>query len=100
MDVLSAGADSELPLAHLLELNALTQDGADGPRLVATWSWPDGVLSEPDVRELAEAWFDALDALSAHVERAGASGWTPSDLPLVSLSQEEIDLLESEWRTS
>ncbi|MFE3525644.1 amino acid adenylation domain-containing protein [Streptomyces sp. NPDC059161] len=100
VDVLSAGADSELPLAHLLELNALTQDGADGPRLVATWSWPDGVLSDPDVRELAEAWFDALDALSAHVERAGASGWTPSDLPLVSLSQEEIDLLESEWRTS
>ncbi len=98
--VLNAGADAGMPLAHCLELNVLTRDGADGPSLVATWSWPDGVLSEPEVRELAAAWCDALDALAAQQARAGTGGWTPSDLPLVSLSQEEIDLLESEWRTS
>ena len=96
-DVLSAGADAAMPLAHVLELNAVTRDTADGPRLDAAWSWPDGVLAEHDVRALADAWFDALDALTAHVGRAGGSGWTPSDLPLVSLSQDEIDLLESEW---
>ncbi|MFI1227665.1 MULTISPECIES: amino acid adenylation domain-containing protein [unclassified Streptomyces] len=99
-EVLGAGADSGMPLAHSLEVNALTQDGPDGPALVATWSWPDGVLSESRVRELAEDWFGALEALAAHAERAGTSGWTPSDLPLVSLSQAEIDLLESEWRNS
>ncbi|MCZ4123118.1 condensation domain-containing protein, partial [Streptomyces sp. H39-S7] len=99
-EVLSAGADAAMPLAHCLEVNVLTRSTADGPRLVATWSWPDGVLAEPDVRALAETWFDALNALSAHTGQAGATGWTPSDLPLVSLSQAEIDLLESEWRNS
>jgi amino acid adenylation domain-containing protein/non-ribosomal peptide synthase protein (TIGR01720 family) len=99
-EVLSAGADAAMPLAHCLEVNAVTRNTADGPRLEAVWSWPDGVLAEPDVRTLAESWFDALDALTAHAGRAGASGWTPSDLPLVSLSQAEIDLLESEWRNS
>ncbi len=97
-DVLSGGADAAMPLAHALEVNAVTRDTPDGPRLEAVWSWPDGVLAEHDVRVLADAWFDALDALTAHVGRTGASGWTPSDLPLVSLSQAEIDLLESEWR--
>jgi len=96
--VLSAGADAAMPLAHVLELNAVTRNTADGPWLEAVWSWPDGVLAEHDVRALADAWFDALDALAAHVGRTGASGWTPSDLPLVSLSQAEIDLLETEWR--
>ncbi|MDI5962454.1 non-ribosomal peptide synthetase [Streptantibioticus silvisoli] len=96
-DVLGAGADARMPLAHVLEVNAVTRDTPDGPRLEAVWSWPDGVLAEHDVRDLAGAWFDALDALTAHVGRTGASGWTPSDLPLVSLSQGEIDLLESEW---
>nr|WP_307818931.1 non-ribosomal peptide synthetase [Streptomyces sabulosicollis] len=99
-DVLGAGADPALPLAHCLEINVLTQDGVDGPRLAATWSWPDGVLSEPEVRDLAEDWFTALDALSDRSDRSVSSGWTPSDLPLVSLSQAEIDLLESEWRNS
>ncbi|MFD8164329.1 amino acid adenylation domain-containing protein [Streptomyces solisilvae] len=99
-DVLGAGADPALPLAHCLEINVLTQDGVDGPRLAATWSWPDGVLSEPEVRDLAEDWFTALDALSDRPDRSLSSGWTPSDLPLVSLSQAEIDLLESEWRNS
>ena len=99
-EVVGAGADADLPLAHCLAIDAHTEDGADGPRLVATWTWPDGVLPEPGVRDLAGAWFAALNALSAHVERADALAFTPSDLPLVSLSQAEIDLLESEWRNS
>ena len=97
-DVLTAGSDADLPLAHAVELNVLTQDGPHGPRLVATWSWADGLLSEPRVRDLAETWFTALDALSALVLRTDTGGWTPSDLSLVSLSQAEIDLLESDWR--
>ena len=43
-------------------VNALTEDAADGPRLVAAWSWPDEMLcSEADVRDLGETWFEALD---------------------------------------
>ena len=33
----SGGGDPALPLAHLIEINALTLDAADGPRLTANW---------------------------------------------------------------
>ncbi|MGX1270554.1 amino acid adenylation domain-containing protein/non-ribosomal peptide synthase protein (TIGR01720 family) [Streptomyces phaeoluteigriseus] len=37
--LIAAGADPGLPLPHALGLNALTEDGPDGPRLTAVWSW-------------------------------------------------------------
>ncbi|BAU88123.1 CDA peptide synthetase I [Streptomyces laurentii] len=52
------------PLSHPLEVNAVTQDGPDGPRLVANWSWASALLSEDEVRRLAEDWFEALRALT------------------------------------
>ncbi|WP_216206426.1 amino acid adenylation domain-containing protein [Amycolatopsis aidingensis] len=52
--------DEELPLAHPIEVNAVTQDGPGGPRLVAHWTWAGALLAEAEVRELAQAWFTAL----------------------------------------
>ncbi|MFF2013860.1 amino acid adenylation domain-containing protein [Streptomyces sp. NPDC058195] len=52
------------PLSHPLEVNAVTQDGPDGPRLVASWSWAPALLGEDDVREIADAWFEALRAVT------------------------------------
>ncbi|WP_459751031.1 amino acid adenylation domain-containing protein [Streptomyces sennicomposti] len=95
--VLTDGAD--LPLSHVLEINALVQDGPGGPRLTARWTYPGRLLSEAEVRELADAWFRAVRALLHHAERPDAGGHTPSDLALVELSQDEIDGLEAEWRT-
>ncbi|MEV5952090.1 amino acid adenylation domain-containing protein, partial [Streptomyces sp. NPDC051993] len=88
--------DDNAPMAHALELNALTEDEAEGPRLAAAWSWPQVLFSERDVRELSETWERALEAFVTHVERGGAGGHTPSDLSLVSLTQEQIDELENE----
>ncbi|MGF0171326.1 hypothetical protein ACQF36_12675 [Streptomyces sp. Marseille-Q5077] len=48
--MVGGGADAGLPLAHALELNAVTYDVAEGPRLHASWAWADGVLSEAEVR--------------------------------------------------
>ncbi|MEV5606564.1 non-ribosomal peptide synthase/polyketide synthase, partial [Streptomyces sp. NPDC052299] len=91
------GRDPRMPLSHALDLNAATLDGVEGPRLVADWSWPAALVSEEEVRVLAEGWFTALRALAAHAADPGAGGLTPSDLrPLVALSQEQIDRLESE----
>ncbi|WP_308117531.1 non-ribosomal peptide synthetase [Streptomyces anatolicus] len=90
---------ANLPLSHVLEINAVIQDHPDGPRLMATWTWPARLLSVADVRELADDWFRALRVLTDHAERPGAGGYTPSDLALVDLSQDEIDGLEAEWRT-
>ncbi|MEC3981387.1 non-ribosomal peptide synthase/polyketide synthase [Amycolatopsis sp. H20-H5] len=64
-DAVDLGADPGMPVSHSLTVNALTEDRADGPRLGAYWSWPEAVLTEESVRELAETWFTALDALSA-----------------------------------
>lgn len=69
-----------------------TEDG----RLDITWSWAPGIWSETDVHALADAW---LTELAAQTEggTGAAGGHTPSDLPLVSLSQAEIDELEAEF---
>jgi non-ribosomal peptide synthase protein (TIGR01720 family) len=95
-EALSGETDEEVPLAHCLELNALTVDRAGGSELRATWSWAPRLLNEQDVRDLAEVWFQALEALVRHVAEVEAGGRTPSDLPLVSLTQAEIERLERE----
>src|SRR6185312_1338273 len=46
------------------------------------------------VEDLARGWFAALDALVRHAAQPGAGGRTPSDLPLITLSQAEIERLE------
>ncbi|GLZ40765.1 hypothetical protein Acsp05_43890 [Actinokineospora sp. NBRC 105648] len=93
---LGGAVDPELPISHALQVNAITLDGPDGPRLSATWAWGGAVVAEPDARELAHAWFDALRALARHAE-AGAGGHTPSDLTFADLSQDELDEFDSEW---
>lgn len=89
----------DLPMSHSLEINAWTEDQLNGPQLHASWSWPGELLTEEAVRELAQSWFQALDALAAHAATPHASGRTPSDMALVSISQEDIDELETEWTT-
>ena len=83
-----------MPLAHPLAVNALTLDGRDGATLSASWSWAPALIGEAEVRALAQGWFEALEALVRHAAQPGAGGRTPSDLPLVSLSQAEIERLE------
>ncbi|WP_208860814.1 non-ribosomal peptide synthetase [Streptomyces griseoflavus] len=93
-----AAHDTEAALHHVLDINAVTHVGPDGPRLVVTWSWPAALLAEERVEELAHGWFRALDALVTHARRPDAGGRTPSDVPLLSLSQSALDRLEAVWR--
>ncbi|MFL6245714.1 MAG: amino acid adenylation domain-containing protein, partial [Thermoanaerobaculia bacterium] len=90
----SSPAASDVPLAHLLEINAATHESADGPRLSATWTWARAHLREADVQKLAGAWQQALETLVRHVEHHGAGGHTPSDFPLVALTQAEVARFE------
>jgi len=93
-----------MAFVHALEINSLTTDNATGPELTASWTWPGGLLAEQDVTDLAQGWFRALRALVDHAARPDAGGFTPSDLTLVSLDQDEIDEFEdemrAEWETS
>jgi amino acid adenylation domain-containing protein/non-ribosomal peptide synthase protein (TIGR01720 family) len=86
---LRGGADPAMPFGHALEINALARDSATGPTLTATLSWPSEVLSEHEVTALAEVWLDVLTRLAA----LDGGGHTPSDFPLVSLTQSEVDEL-------
>ncbi len=92
---LEPGVDPETPLFHLLDINAQTMDGADGPALSAVWSWSRAHLREAEVRALAEGWRTALAGLAMHIRQPGAGGHTPSDFPLVELSQAGIERLEA-----
>jgi non-ribosomal peptide synthase protein (TIGR01720 family) len=91
---LGGGADAQMPLRHAIDLNALTFDRAEGPELSATWSWAGELFSEEQIRDLAQRWFQVLEGLVSHATRTEAGGFTPSDLPLVSLDQEEIENIE------
>ncbi|MCG6495240.1 amino acid adenylation domain-containing protein [Kitasatospora sp. A2-31] len=93
---LGGGADGDMPLPHALEMNAVAQESPEGVRLAANWTWPKELFAEDEVRDLAETWFRALEAIVTHTEQQGTGGYTPSDLSLVSLAQNEIDELEAQ----
>ncbi|WP_328318525.1 non-ribosomal peptide synthetase [Streptomyces sp. NBC_00388] len=91
--------DPGMPVGHALEINAITQDLPTGPELTATWTWPQALFTEDGVQRLADGWARMLRELVAHADTPDAGGYTPSDLSLVSLSQDEIDDLEAELRS-
>ncbi|GAA2097657.1 hypothetical protein GCM10009759_27960 [Kitasatospora saccharophila] len=92
-----AAADPGMPVHHVLDINAHTEDGPDGPRLHVRWTWAADLLAEADVAALAETFDRALRAIAEHSAQPDAGGWTPSDLPLVSLDQAQIDRLKNKW---
>ena len=86
-------ADPRMPLPHVLDVNAVIEDGPAGSRLVANWTWASELLSDHDANDIADSWFRALTALATHAAHPGAGGYSPSDL-IVSLTQDEIAEIE------
>ncbi|WP_246224524.1 hypothetical protein [Mycolicibacterium anyangense] len=84
---LREGVDPTNP-AVALEINALAEDGPDGTLLHATLSWPARLADESTMAELARLWAQALAALT---RCADLSGHTPSDFPLIPVTQDDID---------
>ncbi|MGJ3561521.1 hypothetical protein ACR6C2_37770 [Streptomyces sp. INA 01156] len=74
---IGGGADDDMAMPHVVEINAVTQDGPDGPRLVATWTWAGEILEEPEVRELAGLWFESLQRLATRPARPVRSAASP-----------------------
>ncbi|MEV1120747.1 amino acid adenylation domain-containing protein [Actinosynnema sp. NPDC049800] len=86
----------DLPFVHAIEVTAVTEDTPDGPRLAATLAWPADLLADTEAADLGTAWREALRGLVEHVRGTAAGGLTPSDVDLVPLSQDELDLLEDD----
>ncbi|MGW3040411.1 non-ribosomal peptide synthase/polyketide synthase [Kitasatospora sp. NPDC001159] len=90
------GADGRRPFTHALEINARTDDFTAGSSLSCMWTWPDGLFTDEEVLELCEGWVAALRVLADQLQRPGNAGHTPSDLPLVELTQHQIERLETD----
>ncbi|HYP63084.1 MAG TPA: condensation domain-containing protein, partial [Acidocella sp.] len=58
-----ASGDAAMALAHCIEVNALTLDGSNGPTLTAHWSWSAALFSPAEARDLAQGWFEVIEAL-------------------------------------
>ncbi|MEU3057428.1 non-ribosomal peptide synthetase [Streptomyces griseus] len=83
--------DPLMRLPRALEFNAIAEPDASGAyELVTTISWPDGVFTDPDITAIGDHFRSALTALAALEE----GGHTPSDFPLVPLTQADVDALD------
>ena len=95
VSVTGAAVAVPTPLAHAVELNAVTVDTDTGPQLHAKWTWAPSALDHAQVSRLSRLWFEALAGICAHV-RGGGGGLTPSDIG-ASLSQQQIDDLQRRY---
>ncbi len=93
---ISGGMDPAMPFHHALEIDSMVLERSAGPELRAIWTWMPSIFSKDEVQLLAEGWFHVLEALVRLSAQPGVGGLTPSDVPLVALSQAEIEQLESE----
>ncbi|MEV0621447.1 amino acid adenylation domain-containing protein [Nonomuraea sp. NPDC050404] len=81
--VVRGHADPALPVPHCLEVNAALHD----TELRVQWTWVDGLLTEREVSELATTWAQALRTLR------------DEPAPLIDdLGQDELELLQGQWR--
>ncbi|MER5556994.1 amino acid adenylation domain-containing protein [Streptomyces sp. NPDC002506] len=83
--------DGAMPALATLGIGAYVTDTEQGPRLDARMDFPAGLLSADEVQELADLWRAALEGLARYAAGPDAGGLTPSDVPLVAVSQSELD---------
>ncbi|NKY31863.1 amino acid adenylation domain-containing protein [Nocardia speluncae] len=88
---LTATTDPRMALPAVLDINAIAEPGPDGLELDATWEFAQNIVAADAIAELADLWVRALHGLAAHLHTEPAGGHTPSDFPLVSVSQTDID---------
>ncbi|MET9682375.1 non-ribosomal peptide synthetase [Streptomyces coeruleorubidus] len=84
--------DPRMRLPRALEFNAIAEPAPTGDYdLVTTISWPDGMFTDEDIATIGAYFRDALAGLAALDPQGGHS---PSDFPLVPLTQADVDALD------
>ncbi len=94
---IAAPGDADLPANGVVDINAIVTDDGEGPVLGATFTFPTGAIARTDVQDLTEQWCAALAALATHAQTPDAGGLTPSDLPLITARQSDIDRWEAAY---
>ncbi|WP_328407054.1 amino acid adenylation domain-containing protein [Streptomyces violaceus] len=87
--------DQDTALRHVLEIDAVVLDTAEGPELELTVTWAGRILGEAEAESLGQGWLSMLTGLAAHIEAGGAGGHTPSDFPLTALTQRDVAEVEA-----
>ncbi|MFE6775878.1 amino acid adenylation domain-containing protein [Streptomyces sp. NPDC057702] len=90
--------DATIGVDTALDLSIAALRRETGTELSVTWHHAGLLLDAARVAELDQWWRAALRVLLDSARGGTAAGHTPSDLGLVSLSQDEIDEFEDEWR--
>ncbi|MFC3965951.1 non-ribosomal peptide synthetase, partial [Nocardia jiangsuensis] len=93
LGALAAGYDADMPAMAPLDLNAIVT----GDTLVTTIGYPSTLLDAAEVREFAELWVTALEAVARHAQSAEAGGHTPADFGLVRSTQADIENWEQRF---
>ncbi|GAA1216955.1 non-ribosomal peptide synthetase [Prauserella alba] len=89
----SGAPDPRMAMPHAMEVNVIAYDRAGGTELAVRAMWPSGVLGESAVAEFLDSVRLALTGLADHGRRPDSGGMTPSDVPLASLDQDDIDTI-------
>jgi amino acid adenylation domain-containing protein/non-ribosomal peptide synthase protein (TIGR01720 family) len=76
-----------------LDVDALVYQG----ELQVTWSYSANQFRATTIQQLAESYRAALRALIAHCRAPASAGYTPSDFPLASLTQAQLDALAARY---
>ncbi|MFH9795112.1 amino acid adenylation domain-containing protein [Streptomyces virginiae] len=83
--------DPRMRLPRALEFNAVAEPDPSGAyELVTTISWPDGLFTDEDVATIGAYYRQTLASIAA----LDHGGHTPSDFPLVALTQADVDELD------
>ncbi|NKI43821.1 non-ribosomal peptide synthetase [Streptomyces physcomitrii] len=107
--VLGGSLDEDLPMAHAVEINAVTRDTPEGPRLHTRLTWAPGALDEEAAADLARHWTEALHTAARAARNPGtAPPAPPAPAPpaaptqkaasLSPLTPEQTAQLAARWR--
>ena len=87
-----ATEDAGLRRPHLLDVDTRVAE----ERLCVTWRYSRGSYRAATVEALARQYLSELSRLIAHCRAPEAGGFTPSDFPGASVTQEELDRILSQ----
>lgn len=95
-DALTDGVDPAMALPHGIDVNIVAHEGSMGPTLHVRVSYASALHSADEIASLTGLFDQALRAVAEYGGSDTAGGYTPSDMALVDISQQEIDEFELE----
>lgn len=78
---------------HLIEINCSVQDN----QLIMNWTYSENKHSHETIEKIASHYINILEKLISHCENKLVSESTPSDFPLATLNQAELEFIEKNY---